>query len=246
MRKKQFAVVDDLAADRAELVEKLAAYMTAHDLPYALCEYESAEAFLAEFRTKDFDVVFMDIYMGGMDGLDAATQVRAYDRDCKLVFLTSIKDHVWQALSIGISHYLVKPIADGEFEHAMKNCCVLPDHAVPALEVVVDKVPLTLDTGKILYIEKTERFVLIHMTQQILQINESALTVQQATQLLSKDERFLVPIRGVILNMDRVSDIEDDAFLMQNGARIAVNVRDKKALMSVYHSYMMKRMRGVR
>ena len=246
MQKKQFAVVDDLATDRAALAQRVDSYMTANGLEYELHQYESAEDFLAEFRTRDFDVVFMDVYMDGMDGLSAAAQVRAYDRDCKLVFLTSCEAHVWQALSIGICHYLVKPIQEGPFEAAMKNCCVLPSHAVPTLEVVVDKKSVTLDTGKILYIEKTDRFVCIHMTQQTLQLSDATFSVHQVTQLLSKDERFLVPIRGTILNMDRVSDLTDDGFLMQNGDRISINVRGKKAVLSAYQHYVMQQMRGVR
>lgn len=246
MQKKKLAVVDDLPADRGALAQKVDAYMKDHGLDYALYEYESAEDFLEVFRTMDFDVVFMDIYMGGMDGLSAAARLRAYDRDCKLVFLTSAQEHVWQALPLGICHYLVKPIQDTDVEAALRNSCVLPDHAVPTLEVTVDKEPLTLDTGKILYIEKIERYVCIHMTQQTLQLRESAFSVQRVTELLSKDERFLVPIRGTILNMDRVSDLEDEVFLMQNGDRIAVNVRGKKAVLTAYQNYIMKRMRGVR
>ena len=246
MHKKQFAVVDDSAADRGALVQKLSGYMERHDLEYKLYEYESAEAFLGEFRAREFDVVFMDIYMGGMDGLGAAAQARAYDQDCKLVFLTSCEEHVWQALSIGICHYLLKPIRDDDFEAAMKNCSVLPSYAVPTLEVVVDREPMTLDTGKLLYIEKADRFVRIHMTQRTLQLSDAAFSVQQAARLLSKDERFLVPIRGTILNMDRVSALEEDSFLMQNGARVFINIRGKKAVAGAYQSYIMKRMRGVR
>lgn len=245
MQKKQLAVVDDLAADRAALAEKVDEYMAAHGLSYQLYTYESAEDFLDDFPSRDFDLVFMDIYMTGIDGLSAAAQLRAYNRDCKLVFLTGVEEHVWQALSIGISHYLVKPIKSKEFEAAMRNSCVLPAHTVPTLDVVVDREPMTLDTGKILYIEKKERTISIHMTRQTLQLNESVLSVQRAAQLLSKDERFIIPIRGIILNMDWVSDLVGDAFIMQNGDRIFANVRGKKAVLTAYQKYIMKRMRGV-
>ena len=236
------AIVDDVQEDRVLLIDKIDGYMLKNNLSYELCEYKSSEEFLNVFRAKDFDIVFMDIYMGGMNGIEAAAQLRAYDRECRLIFLSVSQEHIWQAVSLGICHYIIKPFTDTNFQQAMTNCCLLPEYTVSTLEVICDKKNLILDTGKILYINKVGRNILIHMTQQTFTVKG---TFTQITQPLLEDKRYLISIQGVLVNMDKIADLTGNVFIMQNGEQVPINMRRKKMIQEAYQNYLMKQIRGV-
>ena len=238
----KIGIVDDLLSDRLLLINKIRSYMEVHGLIYHCYEYESAEDFLKNYRSMDFDIVFMDIYMKELSGIDAAAELRSYDRDCKLVFLTTSQEHIWQAVSFGICHYITKPIDDDNFQLAMKNSCVIPDHDVPVLSVISSGQSLHLDTSKILYIDRVGRSVMVHMTQKNLLVNGSFSNV---TNPLIKDKRFLLCIQSTLINMDRVEEQSGGFFIMQNGDSVPINIRNKKTIQETFQNYLMRRMRGV-
>ena len=96
----RIAVVDDNAEDRKELASCLGAYMQKNRLDYTLSEFEDAEDFLRAAEQICFQLVFMDIYMNGMDGIETAKRLRQKNRQCRLVFLTITEDYVRMGYSL--------------------------------------------------------------------------------------------------------------------------------------------------
>ena len=240
---RHIAIVDDLPEDRRALAQKIAAYMAQYNLDYALHEYESAEAFLPSLQEFDFDIVFMDIYMGGMTGVEAAARLRACDRDCKLVFLTTSEEHLREALSLSSSDYLNKPLEEEDFQRAMANCRVKPEYDVPVITVISGRQAMNIDTGRILYVDIVERAVTIHTQSVSLSVSGTFSAISGE---LLRDRRFLLCTRGVLVNMDKVKHLEGEGFRMKNGALIPIIVRGRKALLGAYQSYLFKRMRNMR
>lgn len=72
----QIAIVDDRAEDREELSACLENYMKKHQLDYTLTEFEDGENFLKAASQVNFQLVFMDIYMENMDGIETARRLR--------------------------------------------------------------------------------------------------------------------------------------------------------------------------
>lgn len=108
-KQKQINVLicDDEPGIRNDLRDHLNEFARLRDLDIRIGEFESAEELLASHEA--FDVLFLDIYLDGMDGTDAAWQLNTQERK-RTVFLTSSQDHAIEAYQIGASHYLLKPI----------------------------------------------------------------------------------------------------------------------------------------
>ena len=89
MKVFQIAAVADSPTDRTWLSNKLEEYCKSRHIPYVLSCFSSGEAFLEALKARRFHIVFMDIYLSGISGVEAAQTLRNRDQNCKLVFLTS-------------------------------------------------------------------------------------------------------------------------------------------------------------
>ena len=89
-------------------------------LPDANIElYLSAEALIASGCKPD--LLFLDIQMPGMDGMQAAKILRRKNEDMVLIFVTAAEEYVFQAFDVGAFHYLVKPFSDEKFDEVLKR-----------------------------------------------------------------------------------------------------------------------------
>lgn len=106
----KIAIVDD---DR-QLSDRLMEYMDA--LLAGSCEwlhYPSGEAFLAAWTPGMCDRVILDIFMGGVTGMDVAREIRRSDREVKLVFCTTSNEFASESYEVNACYYLHKPLEKG-------------------------------------------------------------------------------------------------------------------------------------
>ena len=96
----RIAIVDDLETERAQLKTRLARQLRLCGTEAELLEFESGESFLAAEKEQRFTAAFLDIYMHGMSGMDAAKELRKTDADCLLVFTTTSTDHALEGFQV--------------------------------------------------------------------------------------------------------------------------------------------------
>ena len=106
------AIVDDIAAERALLRGRLERQLSRRNIQAKLLEYESGEAFLSACAKLQFAILFLDIYMDGVNGIETAKQFRKTDPRCLLIFTTTSTDHALEGFGVRAMHYLVKPYTE--------------------------------------------------------------------------------------------------------------------------------------
>lgn len=109
------AICDDNRADAQRLMTLLAGDHTAAVFP-------SAEALLLELDAGErFDLYLLDIFMGGMDGVELAGSIRALDEDALLCFTTTSTDFYPEAYRLYAFQYLVKPVERETFQELLRR-----------------------------------------------------------------------------------------------------------------------------
>ena len=84
------AICDDLEEERLQMARLLKNYGRRKGVAWEIELLESGAAFLDLFRPGRWDIILMDIYMDGPDGMEAARRLRAQDSECALLFVTTL------------------------------------------------------------------------------------------------------------------------------------------------------------
>jgi DNA-binding LytR/AlgR family response regulator len=105
----QIAICDDDAAARVHLKEILTPWMELNNLPFLITEFSSGNELCTAYQKTRFDLIFLDIEMPGMTGMETAGVLRRADSHGKIIFLTAYPDYVFQGYEVQAFHYILKP-----------------------------------------------------------------------------------------------------------------------------------------
>ena len=78
---------------------------------------------------KNIDVLFLDIQMEGMDGMETARKLRSRNFRGFLIFITILKEMVFRSFEVQAYDYLVKPVGEKKFAGTMERLLVSMNHA---------------------------------------------------------------------------------------------------------------------
>ena len=235
----RFAVVEDRLPD-AQRLESLLRLAFGGGQPLVCDHYESGDAFLAAFPSKEYQVIFLDICMEGTNGIETARILRRTDPDLLLVFVTSSPEYVWDAFPVHPFDYLLKPYREEKLFQLADELRRVLFRAEPELEVRIARQQVHLPLRKIQYAMAQNHYVRIVSDDGECR---AVSTFSQVEQLLRAQENCIVCNRGVILNMDKVLRLDSDCFEMLDGTCLPVRQKDKNSLFAQLTQYQFRHMR---
>ena len=100
-------VVDDSSTMRRLIINLLSSKVG--DIEFH--EAEDGKEAVMKFKEQPFDVIFMDMFMPNMNGVDAVKKIRLNDKKVKIIMVTTNvdKNNILMALKAGVNNYVVKP-----------------------------------------------------------------------------------------------------------------------------------------
>ena len=114
----KIAICDDENLFLTSLEQKI--YQIIPRLDCEVRPFSSAEALLAAMEKEGgFDLIFLDVEMGGMDGMSAAREIRKNDSETLLVFLTSHIEMAIEGYEVNAFRFLKKPVEPEKLEQTL-------------------------------------------------------------------------------------------------------------------------------
>ena len=236
------ACVDDNRIILQQLESFLGKYSKSRNTLIDCSCYEDAKAFLQDVQSKQFDIVFMDIYFAGqeMNGLEAARGLRQKEPQCIIVFLTSSADHMPEAFAVHAFSYVMKDSLASQIVSVLDDALkVLPE--TRNLTVKTGTQELAIPHNKIVCVYSDGHYLVIRiLDSEPLRLR---MTFHKLLDQLEQEERFLQINKGVLVNMDYIQTIEEGDCAMTDGTWLPVRHRDRSALVATWRAHQFQKIR---
>ena len=237
------ALVDDIAAELDRLESILDEYAAENGLQIDVSRFSSAEELLDVYKPFMFTIVFLDIYMQGSTGVEAAKRIRQVDSDTIIVFQTTSTEHMADAFQTHAFEYVIKPAQRDRIFALMDD--VLRRSAAAQSEKFAftsDKKSYNLAFSEIESVQGSGNY--LNITDARGTIYRTRMTFSAASKVLLADQRFLQLMRGVLVNMELIVAIRDGSCTMKSGAKLPVNVRNAKNIEQTWRNYLFSSIRN--
>lgn len=206
----KIGICDDDKNIRNEITKAIESYKC---FDYSLNTYESGEKLLEE--GKNFDVIFLDIDMGGINGIETAKKIRKYDKAVKIIYVTSYTDYLNLAFSVHAFGYLNKPVKMEQIHSQLDEVLSYSvEEEQEPLEFITSEGVARLLPREIYYFEYINRKVM-------LKTKEKSYTLKDKITTLAEEMRkygFVMPHKSFTVNLFHVKSIKGyDIFMMDGG-----------------------------
>lgn len=238
----KIAVVDDLRSDADRLIGYIGEYEEKHRLVFEKpVFYESGEAFLDGFSEGSYEIVFLDIYMSGMNGFETAKRLRDADKSCAVIFITTSAEFAVESYEVGAAHYLLKPVTAEKVFAALDRCGAENMELDSFITVRTKNEPVRLYLHRISYTEYTNRRIIVHLkngSTQTLSMNHGDLV-----ELVRPYDWLCDCIKGMTVNFEDVEKLMPDRFIMRSGVPVPISRLKYHEVREKYLNYTYSKMR---
>ena len=182
------------------------------------------------------DILFLDVVMPGQNGMDVAKEIRQYDTNMKIIFLTSSPEFAVESYSVGAYFYQLKPIWEESFFRLMDAVLAECEKKKKNSLILRSKDGITrINLQQLEYCEVLGRKLLFHLENGA--VMESAGSLDDLAGQLMQYSNFFRPHRSFLVNMEYIQNISSRSIKMVNDAEIPIPHGKCSEIKNTYMEY---------
>lgn len=183
--------------------------------------FDNGDSLLRTHLVEPFDIIFLDVIMPLLNGMETAKELRQSDQSAKLVFLTTSAEFAVEAFAVKASNYLLKPLEpeklyacldelSRELQASARKICVKSPHALHRITI-----------ADIEYVEsQNKRILFVLAGGHTILSNEPLYAYEEK---LTLEDGFFKCSRSFIVNIHRIDTFTPKEIRTQSGARISIS-----------------------
>lgn len=226
-------ICDGEPSVRIQLSEYINRYKDDRNCNIQILSYNSGEKLLKNYML-EMDLIFLEIPFTKLNGIEIAKRIRLVDKNVKIIFLTTLLNHVLEAYEVNASNYWIKPLKYSRFTDEMDR--FLAQRATTQNKFFIEKNNngiYKIYIKSIMYIETFNRNTLIHRE------DDEILSYKQMKEheMILPETAFIRCHTGFIVNLQFFSKLEGNEFVLITGERIPISRQKKSYVVEQIEKY---------
>lgn len=233
MEQLRIGVCEDDKKVRDDLCERIASL----EMNTVIEVDDSAEKMLKAFYPGKFDLIFMDIYMTGMTGIEALQQIRKVDDHVEVAIMTTSQDFALDAYRLHVMRYIEKPVKTEDVRDVL-TIVQRKKEAAPHFEFRDGAQAYRLPFDVITYLEQSGRKVDVFQVGQETPLVFRGKIDDVAAQF--PEDTFFRCHKSYLVNLAHVKCIDRElmTFIMQDGKQVHIRRQSFFAAKRAYEAYL--------
>lgn len=231
----RIVICDDEMGIRHTLQRFLERYAQENSEEFEILAFSSANDLLKSYPS-DIDLLFLDIKMQGINGMDAAREIRKSDSQVCIIFITTMYQYAIEGYSVRAFGFIRKPVNYSEFSHEL-GCALIHIRGNREKETIINvksgSAIHRLAISQIKYVEVRNHNVLFSMDGQTIEARGQMNQLEEQF----KPYGFFRPHASYLVNFDFISRIDNNVVILKDGTNIPMSQHRKKEFVSNISSF---------
>lgn len=232
----RIAVCDDERPVRESIVRALDRYRNENNTEMEILEFASADSLLTSYPD-GVDLILLDIFMPGIDGMDAARAIREFDSEVCIIFITTMYQRAIEGYKVRAFGFIRKPVSYEEFSHEISDAIRNIERSRSKDHVITVRSSgksYRVPVSRISYCEVRGHYISMCIDGEIREYRGPIRELEE--QLGSYG--FFRCHASFLVSADAIQEIRQTDILLKDGNVVPVSQRKRKAFMTALSEYL--------
>lgn len=228
------AVCDDMPIECADIAKQIENILKQFNIEFVIKQFFDGQQLL--HSKENFDIIFLDIKMPQISGMDLAKKMRQRGKQSLIIFITSASEYVFEAFDVEAFQYLIKPVQNEKLKNILQKAIkrMQVDANPDFLIISVDRQTKKVFLKDILYIESIGRIAKIHCHEATLETYEQIGILEDKL----SDKFFFRCHKCFLVNLNYIEAFNKTEISLENGEKIMLAKRRYEDFQKAILSYM--------
>lgn len=200
------AIVEDDISNASSLIKHLERFSKENDITIDYTHFHNGMDFLTPY-SPSFDVIFLDIEMPMINGIEVAKKIRKCDSDVIIIFITYMAQYAIDGYSVQALDYILKPVKYYPFSMKMKQVTqILASKQTDCLIISNQSGKIKLELNRLKFVEVKDHTLYYHTTNDCFSSTSYPSLTKLTKHLSSKG--FVRCHQGYLVNLHFVQKYE--------------------------------------
>ncbi len=217
----KIAICDDDSRELDRILSFIDTYRRESKVSITYKAFQSATELISNVSSGDYSILFLDILMPGINGMQAAHEIRDFDAGVKLVFLTSSPEFAVESYAVKAYDYILKPVFKDKFFSILDSVIAVEKTPLEGLTVKTQSGMARILFSRLAFVEIMNKKLYFHLADGgVQEVTSSLVAFEEA--LLTRPE-FVKVHRSYIVNLWQVGEFGSKELITHAGKIVPIS-----------------------
>lgn len=217
----RIAICDDDFQELARISKLIERFRNDKEVALSFTVFSNTIDLLETMQKGCYDILLLDVLMPGLNGIQAAHEIRSFDSEIKIIFLTSSPEYAVESYSVDAYYYLMKPATPEKLFPILDRLFLDVKKLEEFLPIKSSFGIIRLPFCRLEYLEVISKKLFFHLTDGSVKEASGTLSEFEA-ELLFRGE-FIKVHRSYIVNMGRIQEFGTKELITYSGKHIPIS-----------------------